>query len=328
MDHAVPTAGTPARHELLVTDAGRVDAVLAAAFPDISRARLQRLVAGGHVLVNGESVRKSGRVDAGDTITLDVPETAHEAPPTGLDFKILFEDDMLLAIDKPAGVAVHGAPGDMSPCVAFWFLERFSEAAAAFDVERPGIVHRLDKDTSGVLLLAKTPAAQSFLGAAFEARTVKKTYLAITDGVPGRPRAIVDAPIGRHPGDRMRMAVTRQGRDARTTYEVITSSHGRALVELHPETGRTHQIRVHLAAIDAPVLYDRVYGKDHGPAYLVERATSRQLLHAWQITIPHPLGGTLRVTSPLPADIADAIRDLGDASVLSAYAPRPAELAP
>ncbi len=327
MDHGVLTneAGTQTQHELVVRIAGRVDAVLADAYPEISRARLQRLVASGHVLVNGETVLKSARVGEGDTVTLVVPESAHEVPQTGLEFEILYENEVMLAINKPAGVAVHGAPGDMAPCVAFWFLERFPGAATAFDVERPGIVHRLDKDTSGVLLLAKTPAVQAFLSAAFEARTVKKTYLAVTDGIPDKPRAIIDAPLGRHPGDRMRMAVVRQGREARTSYEVIASAHGRALVELHPETGRTHQIRVHLAAIGAPVLHDRVYGKDHGPAHAVERAASRQLLHAWQITIPHPLGGSLQVTSPLPADMADAIRDLGDPALMAAYAPSPPE---
>ena len=320
MDNAVRSAGPEVR-TLSVDSPGRVDVVLAAAYPELSRARLQRLVAEGSVVVNGEPVRKSGRVVVGDQLALTLHDTPHPATATGLDFPRLYEDDALLAIDKPAGIAVHGAPGDMAPCVALWFLEQFPTAATAFDVDRPGIVHRLDKDTSGVLLLAKTPAAQAKMNAAFEARQVKKTYLAITDGVPQKLRAVIEAPIARHPADRMKMAVRKNGRDARTTYEVITSSHGRALVEVYPETGRTHQIRVHLAAINTPILDDRVYGRDHGPAYAATRVGRRQLLHAWQITFPHPGGHELTITSPLPADFVEGIRDLGNPELLTRYVP-------
>ncbi len=315
-----PTQDDTGHRELVAYSHGRVDAVLAAAYPEMSRARLQKLLAEGHVLVNGEPVRKSGRVNAGDSLTLTIPETLHEITPTGLEFDVLYQDEHFLAVDKPAGVPVHGAPGDTAPCVALWFLERFAEAAKAFSVDRPGIVHRLDKDTSGVLLLAKTTAAQTALNAAFEARTVHKTYLAVTDGVPAKPRAVIDAGIARHPGDRTKMAVSRGGREARTTYEVLASDHGRAFIELHPETGRTHQIRVHLAAIGAPVLFDRTYGKDHGPEFAQERAASRQLLHAWRITFPHPATGEeVTITSPVPADLRGAVADLGAGELLARF---------
>lgn len=282
---------------------GRLDAVLAGAFADLSRARVQRLIDAGHARVNGSPARKAMNVSEGDALELEVPATPHESVPTGLELPVLYEDDQLCVIDKPAGLAVHGAPGDTGPSVAAWWLEKLGEAAGAFDVERPGIVHRLDKDTSGVLVLARTPAAQAALSAAFEARTTKKTYLAIVDGVPDRPKAVIDAPIDRHPGDRTRMAIVTRGREARTAYEVLHSDGRRALIEVHPETGRTHQIRVHLAAIGVPVSDDAVYGK--------REPGGRQLLHAYQLAIPHPAGGTLTVTAPIPADLDRAMRAIG-----------------
>jgi 23S rRNA pseudouridine1911/1915/1917 synthase len=298
-----PGAGNRTEHrELVAATAGRVDAVLAAACPDLSRARLQRLIASGHATVNGEPVRKSVHVAPGDRITLDIPENEHPTPAVVPDLPILYEDSSLVAIDKPAGLAVHGAPGHAGPTVAAWFVARYPAEAAAFDAERPGIVHRLDKDTTGVLLLAKTPAAQAALSRAFEARTTSKTYIAICDGVPERPRAVIDADIARHPGDRTRMAIARRGRAARTEYEVIATGWGQSLLVVRPVTGRTHQIRVHLAAIGAPVAGDRVYGR---------AGEGRQKLHAWQVTVPHPDGGTLTVTAPLPLDMRDAVRAMG-----------------
>ena len=294
-----PTTG---RREFRAASSGRIDAVLAAAYPDLSRARLQRLIAGGNVSINGEAVRKSGQVQPGDELCLDVPETPHEAVPANFDIPVLFEDDWLIAVNKPPGLAVHGAPGDTSPGVALWMLQRLGSLAASFDVERPGIVHRLDRDTSGVLLLAKTPAAQASLSAQFEARTTRKTYVALTDGVPDRPRAVIDADIGRHPGDRTKMAIARHGRDARTAYVSLGDDGHCASLLLRPETGRTHQIRVHLAAIASPVLFDRVYGKG---------GDGRQMLHAWQLRIPHPAGGVLTVTAPIPPDFEAAVRAIG-----------------
>jgi 23S rRNA pseudouridine1911/1915/1917 synthase len=239
------------------------------------------------------------------------------------DLPVLYEDADLLVVDKPAALATHGAPGDRGPSVAAWFIARYPEQARSFDAERPGIVHRLDKDTTGVLVLAKTPAAATSLGAAFEARTTKKTYLAVVDGVPSRERAVIDAAVGRHPGDRTRMAVVKQGRDARTEYETLGHDRERSFLVLRPETGRTHQIRVHLAAIGCPVANDSVYGRRHGPG------EGRQLLHAWQLSVPHPAGGTLTATAPLPADMRLAVRAMGLDSLASKYSEVvPAELAP
>ncbi|MEO8538306.1 MAG: RluA family pseudouridine synthase [bacterium] len=299
----VAGTGSTQTRSLTVENSGRLDAVLAGAWADLSRARVQRLIDAGHARVNGEAARKAMIVSTGDALELDVPDTSHELVPTGLSLPLLYEDESLAVINKPAGLAVHGAPGDTAPCVAAWWLEQIGPAAAAFDVERPGVVHRLDKDTTGVLVLAKSPAAQAALSAAFEARTTKKTYLALVEGVPDRPKAVIDAPIDRHPGDRMRMAIVKRGREARTSYELLHSDGRRSLLEVRPETGRTHQIRVHLAAVGIPVCDDAVYGK--------REPGGRQLLHAYQLTIPHPNGGSLTVTAPIPADFDHAIRASG-----------------
>ena len=305
---------TPTTRKLTAPAAGRLDAVLAAAFDDLSRARVQRLIESGNARVNGATAHKALAVAEGSALELDVPDTPHESVPTGLILPVLYEDGSLAVIDKPAGLAVHGAPGDTSASVAGWWLEQLGAAAAAFDVERPGIVHRLDKDTSGVLLLARTPAAQAALSAAFEARTTQKTYLAIVEGVPERPRAVIDAAIDRHPGDRTRMAIVKRGREARTVYELLHSDGRRSLLEVKPETGRTHQIRVHLAAVGIPVADDAVYGK--------REPGGRQLLHAYQLAIPHPEGGALTVTAPIPPDFDRAARAIGAETLAIRYAQR------
>ena len=311
MGNAPGTSTTSDLRELTAEQPGRIDAVIAAAIPDLSRARVQRLIADGFVQVNGSVVRKSGQVVVGDTLCLELPIVDHSVIPTGLTLRILYEDGVMIAIDKPAGLAVHGAPGDTGPNVANWFIERLGEAAGAFDAERPGIVHRLDKDTSGVLLLAKSPQAQAALSGAFEARTTKKSYIAIVDGVPSRDRAVIDAAIGRHPGDRTKMAVAKQGRESRTGYEILAQDGDRALLLVQPETGRTHQIRVHLAAINTPVTFDRTYGRGS--------ADGRQLLHAWRIEVPHPEGGMLTVTAELPADFIEPIRAMRAAVAAEPY---------
>ncbi|MCY3505475.1 MAG: RluA family pseudouridine synthase [Chloroflexi bacterium] len=295
-----------------MTEEGRLDTVLAAAYPDLSRARVQRLIANEHVLVDGAPARKSTYVHEGAEIAVTLPETTRDAAPSGLSLPVLYEDDHVLAIDKPAGLLVHDAPAEpCAPSVAAWFVEHYPSEAAAFDVERPGIVHRLDKHTSGVLLLAKTPPAQTALSAAFEARETHKQYLALCDGIPQRDRAVIDADIARSQADRRRMAVASDGRSAQTEYEVLAAARERSLVLAKPLTGRTHQIRVHLAAIGAPVAGDELYGRGPGP---------RHLLHAWRLTMPHPVGGELTVTAPLPRDMLAAIDDAGFAAQAAPYA--------
>lgn len=295
----------------VATGSGRVDAILASAFPDLTRARIQRRIEAGAVQLDGLVVRKSAQVYEGAEITIDLGrEPVAPVADPGFALPVLYEDDAIVVIDKPAKLAVHGAPGDRGPSVAGWFAARLGPTAASFDSERPGIVHRLDKDTTGVMALAKTPAAQAALSRAFEERTAKKRYLAITDGSPPHLKAVIDAALARHPADRTKMGIVRHGRESRTNYEVLGSTDGHCLILVTPETGRTHQIRVHLAAVGAPVTFDSVYGKP---------GAGRQMLHAWSLTLPHPDGGTLTVTAPMPPDMAALVASIGLDAVASEY---------
>ncbi len=260
--------------------------------------------------VDGAAVEKSRIVEPGELISVYIPVRHSPAEAEAPQLSILYEDEAVVAVDKPAGIATHGAPGDPRPSVVSWFVHRYPERAEWFDAERPGIVHRLDKGTSGVLLLAKTPAAQLALNRAFEHRRAKKEYLALCAGVPPHPRAIIDAPIARHPRDRKRMAIVDRGREARTEYRLLASKEGRSLLLVLPQTGRTHQIRVHLAGIGVPILEDDVYGGGEG---------ERPLLHAYRLVVPHPLGGWLELVSPVPADFARAAMRSGLGEALEPY---------
>lgn len=312
MEYGVPEAGAGDAVEFVVAQAGRLDAVVAGALPGVSRARVQRLIDRGLVTVNGLQARKATTVVPGDRVRVVREPRIDIAREPGFDLPILFEDAHLAAIDKPAGLAVHGAPDDRGPSVAAWWLARLGEAVQSFDVDRPGIVHRLDKETSGVLLLAKTPEAQVALSRAFEQRAARKTYLAVVEGAPPQAEAVIEAAIDRDPRERTRMAVTSRGRPARTAYRVIASDGRRSVLEVHPETGRTHQIRVHLAAIGVPVAQDAVYGTG--------MPGNRQLLHALFLEIPHPTGGWLRVGAAAPGDLLEAIRAIAGETVASRYA--------
>lgn len=321
MDNAARDGHQDGRRAHVATTAGRVDAVMAAAWPDLSRSRIRRLIEAGHASLNGAAVQKPGAsVEPGDRLALTVPAPVDPTAPVDFDLPILWEDDNLLAIDKPAGLAVHGAPGETGPTVAAWLLERYRLDPALFGVEHPGIVHRLDKDTSGVMVMALRPAAQTALSGVFESREAKKTYIAICDGTPSRERAAIEAPIGRDPVDRTRMTIIRGGRDSRTEYEMLGTDDERSLLVVRPETGRTHQIRVHLAGIGVPVTFDRVYGS---------AGAGRQQLHAWALEVPHPAGGRLALATPLPPDMAAMVRAIGlDSLALQYLAPSSAELLP
>ncbi len=302
------------RTELVVaSSSGRADSVLAAAFSNLSRAQLQRLIQDGRVSLDGEPLKKSAFVEAGQTLQVFLSEPAPLAGVApDVDIPVLYEDDEMVAVDKPAGVIAHAAPGDSGPTIAAWFALRYPDLVAALDPSRPGIVHRLDRDTTGVMVLAKTPAAVESLAAAFESRSTAKTYIAICDGVPGQERAVIDAPVGRNPGDRGRMAVLRDGtgREARSEYELLGEHDGRSLLVVRPESGRTHQVRVHLAAVGIPVLFDPVYGSP---------GEGRHQLHAARLVVPHPAGGTLSLCATLPDDMAGLVRSMGLATVASEY---------
>jgi 23S rRNA pseudouridine1911/1915/1917 synthase len=286
------------------TEAGRrLDQWLVARLPGLSRSRLRALVEAGHVRV-GNAVRKASyRVRGGDRIEVDMPPPA----PTGLEperlpLDVVYEDDAVLVVNKPAGLVVHPGAGQATGTLAAAVLARAPEVAGVGGPRRPGIVHRLDKGTSGLLVVARTPGAYASLTAQLAARTVSRRYLAIVHGVIERAEGVVDAPVGRHPRDRVRMAVrpTGQGKRAVTRYRVLERFRRSACtyLEVRPETGRTHQIRVHLAALGHPVVGDDTYAT---------RPHRRRLglgglaLHAAELGFVHPVSGQrVAFSAPVP----------------------------
>jgi 23S rRNA pseudouridine1911/1915/1917 synthase len=298
------------RHHLLVpptADGQRLDSFLAAAVPGLSRARIQRLIAAGHVQVGGRPSRAAARLRAGDAVTLEVPPVEQVAlEPEDLPLCIVYEDDDVLVVDKPAGLVVHPAPGHPRGTLANALLSHWRGAPAAGpEGLRLGLVHRLDKDTSGLLVVARHPAAQASLVRQMQEGRIEKRYLALVRGQPSPPSGVIEAPIGRDPRDRTRMGVRPAGRAARTHYRTLELLGAYALLELKLETGRTHQIRVHCRALGHPIVGDPVYG-------VTDRrlAIGRQFLHAADLRFAHPRDGRpLAFTSPLPSDLAAALAE-------------------
>lgn len=261
----------------------RLDRFLGRECPDFSRARLQEFIKSSHVLVNGSPAKPSLPLAAGDSISLKIPTETAPSPLTAEDIplEILFEDDTLLVLNKPAGLVVHPGAGNHEGTMANALLHHCPGIAVAGGTERPGIVHRLDKETSGCIVAVKTEAAHLSLSTQFASREVEKTYLALVDGVLRMPHGKIESPIGRHPVHRQKMAVVERGREALTKYRLRASQEGKSLVECHPLTGRTHQIRVHLKHLGHPVTGDPIYGR--------RGSHSRHFLHAWKISFTHPL---------------------------------------
>ncbi|TSA84671.1 RluA family pseudouridine synthase [Deinococcus detaillensis] len=299
--------------------AGRLDAALSE-LSGVSRSQVAQLIASGQVLVDGQLAAKSSvKLRGGETLslTLPPPRSAHVLPEDVI-LEVLYEDDALIALNKPAGMTTHPAPGVTSGTLVNALLGRMKlPEQDDFDTEggyRPGIVHRLDKDTSGVIVVAKTVAAHAALSESFKARETQKVYLAIVAGQWKAERvAEVDAPIGRHLIERQHMTVGgSNSRDAQTRFVPLAQhpdGHGRtlALVRCEPRTGRTHQLRVHLAHLGSPIVGDKVYGR-------ASEVIGRQALHAWQLTIPHPTTGEeLHLTAPPPEDLLSAWVALGGA---------------
>jgi 23S rRNA pseudouridine1911/1915/1917 synthase len=285
----------------------RLDRYLAESLPDTSRAQLQRLIRQGLVTLDGQTVKPSAPVEPGMRVTVCIPSS----PPTtiipeSIALDILYEDDDVLVIDKPVGMVVHPAAGHRAGTLVNALLARYPSLAVG-DEERPGIVHRLDRDTSGLMVVAKTTEALEHLRRQFNGRHVQKTYLALVYGHPPAAEGIVEAPLGRDPIHRQRMAVVPGGRTARTRYRCLAQPGDFSLLSVQLETGRTHQIRVHLAWLGIPVVGDRVYGRRRSPA-----GVRRQLLHAWRLCVERPGGrGTLEVTTPPPGDLQDVLHRLG-----------------
>ena len=288
--------------------AARLDSFLAAAHPAISRSRWKQLIEAGHVALNGTPIRKPNTALAsGDTLacTLPAPEPVGLAP-ADIPLDILHEDADLIVLNKPAGLVVHPAPGHAADTLVNALLHHCGDLQGIGGELRPGIVHRLDKDTSGVLVVAKNEPAHAALVAQFAAHTVQKEYLALAWGVPAKKCGTVEFPVGRHPVHRQKMAVTEKGRAAITHYEVLAAGPLASLLRVRIETGRTHQIRVHLARLGHPVVGDTVYGRArHGLPPGLD--LSRQMLHAHALKIVHPrTGAPLAFTAPPPADFLAA----------------------
>lgn len=283
----------------------RLDKYLSAQLPDLSRSFAQALIAEGHVRVAGTARKANYTVKPGDRIELEIPPpepTAARAQEIPLD--ILFEDAALLVINKPAGMVVHPGAGHATGTLVNAVLGHAPEIVTG-NAERPGIVHRLDRDTSGVLLVAKTDTALHELTRQFSGREIHKTYLALVQGVVKTPAAEIDAPLARDPHDRKKIAICANpnARAAVTRYRVLAQTEKFALLRVEPETGRTHQIRVHLAFIKHPVVADAVYGKRKNDLGL-----ERQFLHAWRIRLKHPTTGrVLEFEAPLPKDLTEAL---------------------
>jgi 23S rRNA pseudouridine1911/1915/1917 synthase len=294
----------------LAADAARqrLDKFVAAALPDISRTEVQRLIRSGDIRVNGEIVKPSHHVEAGDRITVFLPPLPSEGvSPEHRPLVVLYEDADLVAIDKPAGLVVHPGAGDRSGTLVNAALAMWPEMRGVGGNERrSGIVHRLDRDTSGVMILARRPVAYAHLQRQFAGRTVYKRYVALVDGVPASSSGIIDAPIARDPHQRKRMSVLRGGRPASTRYDLLENLGGCALLSVEPRTGRTHQIRVHLAWLGYPIVGDPVYGHRRSSI-----AAPRLFLHAAELHIDSPsTGQRLRIASPLPPDLEEVLARL------------------
>ena len=285
----------------------RLDKYLSEHYPELSRTQLQRLIAESHIRVNDRTAKAGLKLNVGDRLTVSLPPpTPSSLLPEAIPLNIVYEDDDLLVIDKPAGLTVHPAPGHPAHTLVNAILSHLSALPDTGDWQRPGIVHRLDKDTSGLMLVAKNSPAHLDLSQQFKARSIVKVYLALVRGHLTPEDGIIEAPIGRDRRHRERMAVVAEGsgRGARTQYHVVSYRDNYTLIEVRPETGRTHQIRVHLAAIGYPVVGDKVYGVKS--AYL-----SRQFLHASRLGFRLPSSGEyVEFTSDLPPDLAKALEEI------------------
>ena len=288
----------------------RLDRYLTELFPDLSRARVQALIGEGEASVNGKPVKVSYKVQAGDDISLNVPPpTPARAVAQEIPLRIVYEDADLLVIDKPRGMATHPAPGSPDKTLVNALLAHCSDLSGIGGEERPGIVHRLDKDTTGLLVVAKNDLAHRNLQGQIQSREAKRRYLALVWGVPRFDEAEIDVPIGRHPNERIKMAVLPgAGREARTDVFVRERLGPLTLLECRLHTGRTHQIRVHCQYAGHPVAGDSVYGgrKKSGDSHLdtaLEKLPA-QALHAFSLAFNHPrTGEPLAFEAPLPAEM-------------------------
>ncbi len=288
-------------------ESNRLDKFLVSQLPEFSRSRLQSLIKTGCVDVDGVTVTKSGHmVEKKAEIEVRIPPPQPTVLiPEDIPLEIIFENQDLIVVNKPAGMVVHPAAGHQSGTLVHAALAHTGEIEGVGGIQRPGVVHRLDKDTSGIILLAKNDAAHQWLQEEFRSRRVEKTYLALVDGAPPTVRGRVEAAIGRDPVDRKRMAVVppNKGRSAVSEYSTITQYQQHTLLEVHPVTGRTHQIRLHMAFLGCPVTGDRLYGRRR-PSLDIDR----QFLHAARLKIRLPEESDyIEFEAPLPEDLSKVL---------------------
>jgi 23S rRNA pseudouridine1911/1915/1917 synthase len=297
--------------ELIVVKTGagmRIDRYLAGELRQFSRTRLQQLIRDGFVTLNGKRGRPSDRVRTGDRIDLcEPPPEKMENQPEAIPLDILFEDEDLLVLNKPAGLVVHPGAGHREHTLVNALLSHCQNLSGIGGQERPGIVHRLDKETSGCLVVAKNDEAHRGLSSQFAARTVEKVYLALVSGKLRKSTGTIEEKIARHPVHRQRMAaISSRGRPAKTEYRVVAFRKDFSLIECQLHSGRTHQIRVHLHHLGHPVLGDKVYAPKLASGF------PRQMLHAWKLGFQHPCTGDWRsFEAPLPEDFSQALKSVG-----------------
>jgi 23S rRNA pseudouridine1911/1915/1917 synthase len=282
----------------------RLDKYICQKRPELSRAQVQKLIRQGYVTVNTRVTKAGFKLRPGDRVNIIIHATPSPLAPETMPLDIVYEDDDILVINKPAGLTVHPAPGHYSHTLANAILSYLPNLPDADDQMRPGIVHRLDKGTSGLMVIAKNSVAHTNLMSQFKARTVVKAYQVLVKGRLTPDSGLIEAPIGRDPRNRKRMAVVTVGREARTDYQVIRYIDHYTLLEVRPETGRTHQIRVHLSAIGYPVVGDATYG-------MKSTSLSRQFIHASRLGFRLPSTGEyMEFKSELPPDLEQALRDI------------------
>lgn len=311
----------------------RLDKFLHSRFPKVSRTTIQRLIKQGDIVVNGRPTKNSYEMEGGDVIEITFPPPpVYDVAPEDIPLDILYEDDFVLALNKPAGIIVHPATRTQGGTIANALAFYCKSLSKTDDPFRPGIVHRLDKNTTGVMIIAKTDEAHWRLSQQFEDRTTQKIYLAIVHGTPDFDEDVIDVPIGQHPTVHDRYVATgfaerlggkfekKLSKSAVTRYRVMKRIRGYSLVELTPKTGRTHQLRIHMSHIKHPIVGDPFYGGRHLSVRQVtgrpedpgEPCFTRQMLHAWRLTVTHPIHGKpLTVEAPLAADMVHLLELLG-----------------
>lgn len=277
----------------------RADRFLASRLTQYSRAQIQRLIKTNYILIDGNPIRQSQKLQSGSVIELQIhAEKTSRLEPQNLNLKVLHSDSHIAIIDKRPSLAVHPGAGRDDGTLVNGLLHLFPEIRDVGGSKRPGIVHRLDMDTSGVLVIARTQTAYLHMISQFEKRRVEKIYLALVRGIPKHPKATIEAPIGRSKSDRRRMAIDGAGQAAITKYQALYSGENSTLLRLSLITGRTHQARVHLSAVDLPIVGDHGYGGNDSPL--------RQMLHAWKLNFKLPTGETINCKAGIPEDFVAA----------------------